>query len=428
MRSLDDIREMIDEEDVEFIRLQFTDMFGNLKNIAITPGQLERAVNGEFFFEGSALFDELYPYEEDLFLKPVLKTFTILPWRPQQGKVAKMLCDVCRADGTLFELSSRTILEKASTKWKEVGYKAVVDAECEFFLFHTDDNGMPTTVSHEKAGYMDVGPMDLGENARREIVLNLEDMGYVVESSHHEKAPAQHEIDFREGESVKTADGLVTFKFAVRSIAKRFGLYATFMPKPKADVAGSGMHLSISLNKDGNKIFNEVGGKYSDETMYFVGGILKYAEEICAITNPLVNSYKRIMTGFEAPRLLNYSSKGENSLIKLHKNFGETRIELRFPDPSANPYIAVAICIAAGLKGIEDKINPDELMEVYSKENKHLPENLKDAIDKMRDSEFVKEILGEEFVEIYCNVKEAEWKDYMIQVSDWEVNRYLIKM
>lgn len=425
MRTLEEIKQLMEEEDVEFVRLQFIDVFGNLKNIAVTPGQLERAMNGGYSFEGSALFDDLYSWEEDLYLLPDLDSFVILPWRPQQGKVAKLLCDVCKEDGSKMYLSPRTILKEALKRGREKGYTVVVDAECEFFLFHTDDNGMPTTLTHEKAGYLDVGPMDLGENARREIVLNLEEMGFDIESSHHEKAPAQHEIDFREGEGLKTADALTTFKFAVRSIAKRFGLYATFMPKPLANVAGSGMHMNFSLYKDGISVFDQKDAK---ETKYFIGGIMKYAEEICAITNPLVNSYKRLISGFEAPSRINWSTSGEDAMVKLHKSFGETKVELRFPDPSANPYLALTVCVLAGFKGVEEKIDPDELMEKYEKEGKHLPLDLKEALEKMKKSSFVREALGDEFVDIYTKVKEQEWREYMLQVSDWEINRYLIKM
>lgn len=424
MKCKEEILQLIEDEDVEFIRLQFVDAFGNLKNIAVTPGQMERVINNEYFFAGSALFDNLYQFEEELYLHPDLDSFVILPWRPQQGRVGKFICDVCRANGEKFDLSPRTILKNTLEKAKSEGYMCMVDTECEFFLFHTDDNGMPTVVSHERAGYMDVGPIDLGENARREMVLNLEEMGFEIESSHHETAPAQHEIDFRQGESLKAADALTTFKFAVRSIAKRFGLYATFMPKPKMDVAGSGLHLNFSLYKDGVNIFD---GENNKESKYFIGGILKYADEICAITNPTVNSYKRLLSGFESPNQINWSTQGENVLVKLRKTFGETKVELRFPDPSANPYLALAVCVAAGFKGIEDKLDPDEVMNSFGGD-KYLPANLKDALTLMKESELVKSVLGEEFVEIYTKVKEQEWNDYMLQVSDWEINRYLVKL
>jgi len=425
MNKKEEILMQIEDEGIEFIRLQFVDIFGNLKNMAVTPSQMDRVINGEYFFDGAAMFDDLYPCEEEeeYYLKPDLDSFVVLPWRPQQGKVGKIICDVCNADGTLLDLSPRTILTKVIEKAQEDGYKSLADAECEFFLFHTDENGLPTVTTHEKAGYMDVGPADFGENARRDMVLNLEEMGFEIESSHHEKAPAQHEIDFRRNEALHTADDLVTFKFAVRSIAKRFGLYATFMPKPKTNVAGSGMHLNFTLYKDGKNIFEEEGGK---EARFFIGGVLKYAEEMCAITNPLVNSYKRLLSGFEAPNKINWSTKGENAMIKLRKSFGETKVELRFPDPSANPYLALTVCLAAGMRGISEQIDPDVQMQELN--GKALPENLKDAIAVFQNSAFMKQVLGEKFVEIYSKVKENEWREYMLQVSDWEVNKYLVKM
>lgn len=422
----DEILQLIEDEDIEFIRLQFVDMFGNLKNVAVTPGQMDRVLNNEYFFAGSALFDNLYRYDEELYLHPDLDSFVVLPWRPQQGRVGKFICDVCDADGNLLSLSPRTILKNTLEKVNQKGYTSIVDAECEFFLFHTDENGLPTVVAHERAGYMDVGPVDFGENARREMVLNLEEMGFEIESSHHEEAPAQHEIDFRQGECLKSADALTTFKFAVRSVAKRFGLYATFMPKPKMDIAGSGMHLNFFIkDKDGNNIFQTADKK---QAKYFIGGILKYAKEMCAITNPTVNSYKRIISGFEAPNEINWSTKGENALVKLRRNFGETKVELRFPDPSANPYLALAVCMAAGIRGMEEKLDPDEVMKHQKGCEKHLPENLKDAICLMEKSEFMKSVLGKEFVELYVKLKKQEWRDYMLQVSDWEINRYLVKL
>ncbi|MDD6102455.1 MAG: glutamine synthetase family protein [Clostridiales bacterium] len=424
MANREEILRLIEEEDVEFIRLQFVDMFGNLKNIAVTPGQMDRVINNEYFFDGSALFDNLYQYDEELYLHPDLDTFVILPWRPQQGRVGKIICDVYNSEGKPFALCPRTILKKVINKGKEQGYKCLVDAECEFFLFHTDENGIPTIVTHESAGYMDVGPIDLGENARRDMVLNLEEMGFEIESSHHEKAPAQHEIDFRQGECKKAADQLVTFKFAVRSIAKRFGLYATFMPKPRMDVAGSGMHLNFSLFKNGEDVL----GYDNPEGRYFIGGILKYAKELCAITNPIVNSYKRLLSGFDAPGRINWSRKGENALVKFRKTFGQTKIELRFPDPSANPYLALAVTFAAGLRGVNECIDPDEYAASLSEEELKLPENLKDAVEAFENSTLLKEVLGEEFVAIYSSVKKKEWNDYMLQVSDWEVNKYLSKM
>ena len=418
-----EIMQMIEDEDVEFIRLQFVDMFGNLKNIAVTPGQMDRVLNNEYFVQGSALYDDLYPLEEDLFLHPDLDSFVILPWRPQNGRVAKFICDVCDENGNPYEMSPRTILKKTLRKINEKGYNCIVDAECEFFLFHTDDNGMPTVVSHEKAGYLDVGPSDFGENARREIVLNLEEMGFEIESSHHEKSPAQHEIDFREGEGLKTADALTTFKFAVRSIAKRFGLYATFMPKPKSSAEGSGLHLHFSVFKAGENIFEK---EDKQEAKYFIGGIMKHVKAICAVTNPTINSYKRLISMFSSH--IGWACKGERTIIKLRKTFGTNKVEVRFPDSAANPYSALALCVAAGIQGIEDKTDPDVLLEQMQNLDKKLPNNLYEALYALKRDDFLKEILGEEFIRVYTAVKDEEWHDYMCQVSDWELEKYLSKL
>ena len=425
MKTREQIMQLIEAEDVEFIRLQFTDMFGNLKNIAITPGQLEKIQDCKYPFESSAVFDDLYDPEENLFLVPDLDSFTILPWRPQQGKVAKFICDVIKQDGTPYTLSPRTILKNVLEDAKKEGYTFVVDPECEFFLFHTDDNGTPTTITHEKAGYLDVGPLDLGENARREMVLTLEDMGFEIESSHHEKAPAQHEIDFTQAEALDTADALMNFKFAIRSTAKRFGLYATFMPKPRTDLPGSGMHLHISMYKNGENLFDDDDGEASAMAGFFMGGVMEHARALCAITNPVVNSYKRILTGYHAPKEVYWAKKGEKALLKYHNNGADTKVELRFPDPSANPYLAIAVCIAAGMDGIHKQISPGE---ANCQSDRYLPGNLKDALDCMKQDSLMKATLGEEFVKLYTAIKYQEWNEYMLQVSDWEVDRYLAKM
>lgn len=426
MKLQDDIYEMIEEEDVKFIRLQFTDVFGNLKNIAVTSGQMEKVLQKRFPIDSSVMFDGLYDPQKNLYLYPDLSTFVILPWRPQHGKVGKFICDVCYKDGTPFEMSPRTILKNVVHQVEKEGYAVMIDPECEFFLFHTDENGAPTTISHEKAGYLDVGPLDLGENARRDMVLTLEEMGFEIESSHHEKAPAQHEIDFAQGGLLDTADSLMTFKFAIRSIAKRFGLYATFMPKPKKEVAGSGMHLNISLYKEGKNIFCGKEGEIASESAkQFMGGVIEHVQGICAITNPVVNSYKRLLSGFNAPGKINWSTTSETTLIKCHDLSDETKVELRFPDSSANPYLALAVCLMAGLDGMKKK-------SVLGKENenstKSLPGNLKDAIEIFEKDQLLKEVLGEDLLKIYVDIKNKEWNDYMMQVSDWEVERYLTKM
>lgn len=424
-----EILELVEQEDVEFIRLQFTDMFGNLKNVAVTARQLERVLENKYVFEGSALFDEFKSSEEDMYLYPDLDTFVVLPWRPQQGKVARLLCDVHYEDGTPCEMSPRTILKKVLAKAKEEGYEIYVDPECEFFLFHTDENGIPTTLTHETAGYMSVGPTDLGENPRRDIVLTLEEMGFQMESSHHEKAPGQQEIDFREAEALAAADSIVTFRSAVRSISRRFGLHATFMPKPKKGVAGSGMHMNISVYKDGRNIFNSNSSQIRDEADWFMGGILEHAKGMCAITNPTVNSYKRINTGFEAPKHIAWSRKNENALLRLHSRPGEdTKIEIRFPDSASNPYLAIAVCVSAGLEGIKNKLSAGRMYGELKQEGSHikrLPETLKGAINEIEKDSLMVQALGKEFMSVYVDAKKAEWNEYLEEVTDWEVRKYL---
>ena len=298
-----DIINMIQDNDVEFIRLQFTDIFGTLKNVAITASQIERALNNECMFDGSAIEGFVRIEESDMYLHPDLDTFQIFPWRPQQGKVARLICDVYRPNGEPFEGDPRYILKKVIKQAEDMGYSFEVGPECEFFLFHTDDNGMPTTITHEKGSYFDLGPVDLGENARRDMVLNLEDMGFEIEASHHEVASAQHEIDFAHNGALQTADDIMTLKLVIKSIAKRHGLHASFMPKPKSGVSGSGMHINMSLQKNGHNIFYAPEGdlELSEDAYHFIAGILAHAKGMTALTNPLVNSYKRLVAGYEAP-------------------------------------------------------------------------------------------------------------------------------
>ena len=422
----DDIIRIAQEEDVEFIRLQFTDMFGMLKNVAVTYSQLEKILNNECVFDTTNIDGLIKTKEAQMSLHPDLNTFAIFPWRPQQGKVARMFCDLHTMSGEAFEGDPRFVLKRALKEAADMGYTFKVGPKCEFFLFNTDENTLPTTMTHEKAGYFDCGPMDFGENARRDIVLTLEDMGFVIESSHHEKAPAQHEVDFMHDEALASADNIMTFKLAVKMVAKRHGLHATFMPKPKFGVDGSGMHINMTLFKDGKNIFDDPDGELglSKEAYYFMGGIMKHIKAITAITNPLVNSYKRLVPGFCAPTSVNYSVNSENSLFLIPFDKGENaRVELRIPDPSANPYLALAVCLMAGLKGIKEKQDPPKASA--KNREKILPTTLKEAISELEKDTFIKDVLGKELCKKYMELKMAEWQDYTSQVTEWEINQYL---
>lgn len=437
----DDIFRMVEEEDVEFIRLQFTDIFGTLKNIAITSSQLEKALDNKCMFDGSSVEGFVRIEESDMYLYPDYDTFEIFPWRPQQGKVARLICDVYTPDGKPFEGDPRWILKKTIKEANEMGYRFDVGPECEFFLFHTDDNGLPTTLSHEKAGYFDLGPNDLGENIRRDMVLTLEEMGFEIEASHHEVAPAQHEIDFKYDEVLKTADNIQTFKMTVKTIAKRHGLYATFMPKPKFGISGSGMHINMSLATEvGKNIFADENGKIglSDDAYHFIAGIMKHARGMSAITNPLVNSYKRLVPGYEAPVYIAWSAKNRSPLIRIPASRGNgTRVELRNPDPTANPYLVLALCLAAGLDGIKNKIEvPDSvdcnIYEMTPGERRaagieNMPADLKEAVDCLVADEFLCSVLGEHITTKYVEAKMKEWENYTTRVSQWEIDEYLYK-
>ena len=437
----DDIFRMVEEEDVEFIRLQFTDIFGTLKNIAITSSQLEKALDNKCMFDGSSVEGFVRIEESDMYLYPDYDTFEIFPWRPQQGKVARLICDVYTPDGKPFEGDPRWILKKTIKEANEMGYRFDVGPECEFFLFHTDDNGLPTTLSHEKAGYFDLGPNDLGETIRRDMVLTLEDMGFEIEASHHEVAPAQHEIDFKYDEVLKTADNMQTFKMTVKTIAKRHGLYATFMPKPKFGISGSGMHINMSLaTEEGKNIFADENGKIglSDDAYHFIAGIMKHARGMSAITNPLVNSYKRLVPGYEAPVYKAWSAKNRSPLIRIPASRGNgTRVELRNPDPTANPYLVLALCLAAGLDGIKNKIEVPEsvdcnIYEMTPGERRaagieNMPADLKEAVDCLVADEFLCSVLGEHITTKYVEAKMKEWENYTTRVSQWEIDEYLYK-
>ncbi|WP_418462671.1 type I glutamate--ammonia ligase [Frisingicoccus sp.] len=436
-----DIIRLIQDNDVEFIRLQFTDIFGTLKNVAITASQIERAMNNECMFDGSAIEGFVRIEESDMYLYPDLDTFQIFPWRPQQGKVARLICDVYRPNGEPFEGDPRYILKKVIKQAEDMGYIFEVGPECEFFLFHTDDNGMPTTITHEKGSYFDLGPVDLGENARRDMVLNLEDMGFEIEASHHEVASAQHEIDFAHNAALQTADDIMTLKLVIKSIAKRHGLHASFMPKPKSGVSGSGMHINMSLQKNGHNIFYNPEGELelSEDAYHFIAGILAHAKGITALTNPLVNSYKRLVAGYEAPIYIAWSVMNRSPLVRVPAARGEaTRVELRCPDPACNPYLVLAVCLAAGLDGIKKKLVPPARIDrnIFEmtrdeKEALHiesLPQDLCEATRELEKDAFVRNVLGEHVSEKYIEAKYKEWENYRVQVTEWEIEEYLYRI
>ena len=438
----EDIFRMVEEEDVEFIRLQFTDMFGMLKNVAITAGQLEKALNNRCVFDGSAIEGFVREEETDMYLHPDLDTFTIFPWRPQQGKVARLVCDVYGPDGTPFEGDPRYILKKVLKEAEELGFYFNVGPECEFFLFHTDEEGRPTTKTHEMAGYFDVAPIDLAENVRRDIVLNLEEMGFEIESSHHEIAPAQHEVDFQYEKGLKAADNILTFKMAVKSIAKQHGLHATFMPKPKAGVNGSGMHINMSLeDKLGKNLFADTDDKLglSRLAYEFMAGILAHIKSMCLLTNPIVNSYKRLIPGYDAPVYIAWSrATNWGQIVRIPSSRGaSTRLELRSPDSAMNPYLALAACLAAGLDGIKNHMELPEpvVQNIYAMDEEtikergidHLPETLGEAIDEFEEDVFLRNVLGDHIFYKYLEAKKEEWNVFRSQVTDWEIGEYLYK-
>ena len=438
--SKEDILAMVEENGVKFIRLQFTDILGTLKNVAITDRQLEKALNNQCMFDGSSINGFVRVEESDMYLRPDLDTFVIFPWRPQQGKVARLICDVYMPDGTPFEGDPRYILKKAINKAEAMGYTMNIGPECEFFLFEVDNDGNPTLKTNDKGSYFDLGPIDLGENARRDMTLALEDMGFEIETSHHEVAAGQNEIDFKYADALVTADNVTTFKYVVKSIAQRHGLYATFMPKPLHGVNGSGMHVNISLIKDGkNAFYNEEDQLGLSSVAYnFIAGVLKHIKEICPITNPLVNSYKRLVPDYEAPVYIAWSAKNRSPLIRVPSAREEgTRIELRSPDPSSNPYLVLACLLLAGLEGIKYNLEPPKCIdknifdlnrEERKRENiESLPESLHEAVAYMQKSDLVKEALGKNTFEYYIRAKEVEWDNYRTQVHQWEITSYLSK-
>ena len=435
----EDIIRMVQEEDIQFIRMQFTDIFGQLKNVAITASQIERAVNNEIMMDGSSIEGFVRIEESDQYLWPDLDTFAILPWRPQYGKVARLICDVHNPDGTSFQGDPRSVLKRELQRAERLGYTFNVGPELEFFLFQTDENGRPTTQTSDEAGYFDLGPLDHGESTRREVTLALEQMGFEIEASHHELAAGQHELDFKYAEALHTADNIMTFKLAVKTLAQKNGLHATFMPKPVYGAAGNGMHVNMSLFQNGRNAFYDESApnQLSPLATQFIAGLLAHARGFCALTNPLVNSYKRLVPGYEAPCYPAWSTSNRSALIRIPAPRGQgTRVELRSPDPSCNPYLVFAACLAAGLDGIEQGLTPPapisrNIYEMTAEERsacglESLPGTLEAAIRALEADRVVLDALGPHTALQYITGKLREWEEYRTQVSQWELDKYLV--
>lgn len=435
-----DVMRIAREEDVRFIRLQFTDMFGTLKNVAITRSQLDKVLEEGCNFDGSSIEGFARIEESDMKLIPDSDTFVIFPWTDQGNRVARLICDVYTTDGKPFEGDPRYILKKTLAEAAQMGYSFNAGPECEFFLFQTGPGGEPTTHTHDKAEYFSLAPVDRGEDARQDICLALEEMGFEIEASHHENAAGQHEIDFRYDTALTTADKVMTFKLVVKTIAQRHGLHATFMPKPIYGIAGSGMHINQSLSKGGRNAFydGEDPLGLSQEAYYYIGGLMAHAKGMAAITNPLINSYKRLVSGFEAPVYVAWATRNRSPLIRIPAARGQaTRVELRNPDPSCNPYLAMACVLGAGLDGIRNKLLPPEPMECNLYEMSEaelaqagvtkLPEDIAQAVDALRQDEVIMRVLGPHTGRCLPQAQLAQWDQYRIRVYDWELAEYLVR-
>jgi glutamine synthetase len=436
----EDIVKLVNEENVKYIRLQFTDILGTIKNVEIPVSQLEKALDNKCMFDGSSIEGFVRIEESDMYLYPDLDTFVIFPWTAEKGKVARFICDIYTPDGAPFEGDPRNNLKRILKEMEELGFTDFnLGPEPEFFLFKLDEKGDPTLELNDKGGYFDLAPTDLGENCRRDIVLELEEMGFEIEASHHEVAPGQHEIDFKYAGALRSCDDIQTFKLVVKTIARKHGLHATFMPKPLFGVNGSGMHCNLSLFKEGgvNAFFDENGDLQLSETArQFIAGIIKHATSFTAVTNPTVNSYKRLVPGYEAPCYVAWSARNRSPLIRIPASRGiSTRVEVRSVDPSANPYLAMSVLLAAGLDGIKNKLTPpapiDRNIYVMNKEERiengivDLPSTLALALEELKANQVMIDALGEHLFAHFVEAKEIEWDMFRTQVHPWERDQYL---
>ncbi len=435
-----DILKLAASQDVRFLRLQFTDILGVNKNVEIPRSQFEKALAGDILFDGSSIEGFVRIEESDMLLVPDLETFLVFPWGGNDSKVARLICDIHMPDGTPFAGDPRAVLKRQIARAADMGYTMNAGMEAEFFMFKPGQEGAPATVTHDVGSYFDMAPADLGEDARRSIVSTLEQMGFEVEAAHHEVAHGQHEIDFRYADALTTADHIATFRFVVKYVAGRFGLTASFMPKPIFGQNGSGMHTHQSLFAGGTNAFYAPDAKWqlSDTALHYIGGLLRHARGFAAVTNPLVNSYKRLVPGYEAPVNVAWSMRNRSPLIRVpeRREMG-TRVEVRMPDPSANPYLALAVMLAAGLDGIATQADYREpvdtnIFEMSFREKRRLriddlPRDLNEACDELEKDAVMIDALGEHAARQFLHAKREEWREYIAQVHQWELDRYLLK-
>ncbi|USZ67100.1 type I glutamate--ammonia ligase [Halorussus salilacus] len=436
-----DVLDRIEAENVDFVRLQFTDITGTVKNVSVPASQVEKAFEEGIWFDGSSIEGFVRIQESDMRLEPDPETFAVLPWRSNGDTAsARLICDVVNTDGTPFAGGPRQVLKSVLAEAEEMGYTVSIGPEPEFFLFEKDEEGRATTKPHDSGGYFDLAPKDLASDVRREIIFTLEQMGFEVEASHHEVADGQHEINFKYDDALTAADNISTFRAVVRAVAEQNDIHATFMPKPIGEINGSGMHSHISLfDEEGNAFADEDDEFNLSEVAYkFMGGVLDHAEAFTAVTNPTVNSYKRLVPGYEAPVYVAWSDVNRSALLRVPDAAGaSSRFEIRSPDPSCNPYLALAVVIKAGLDGIENDADPgdpvrediyefdDEKREEYGITT--LPGSLGEALDALEGDEVVTEALGDHVTEKFLEAKRADFADYKTHVSSWEKAKYLEK-
>lgn len=434
-----DIRQMAKDNNVQFLRLMFTDLFGVIKNVEVPISQLDKLLENKLMFDGSSIDGFVRIEESDMYLYPDLSTWMVFPWGSEHGKVARIICEVYTSDRKPFSGDPRNNLIRALQDMKDEGFTDFnIGPEPEFFLLKLDENGKPTTHLNDQGSYFDLAPVDLGENCRRDIVLELENMGFDVEASHHEVAPGQHEIDFKYADALTAADNIQTFKLVVKTVARKYNLHATFMPKPLDGINGSGMHLNMSLfNKEGNAFYDEKGElQLSQKAYWFLGGLLKHARSYMAVCNPIVNSYKRLVPGYEAPVYVAWSGSNRSPLIRVPSSKGlSTRFEVRSVDPSANPYLAIAAVLEAGLDGIRNQIEPDDSvdrniyrMNVQERHEEHiqdLPSTLHNALKEFEKDDVMRKALGDHIFQSFLEAKKLEWASYRQEVTQWERDQYL---